>query len=290
MMSSISPINYISESGLRVGHLDVYHLFNKVPGMSTFLCNQCPFIHLFGLSETRFNCYVSDESIAIPHYAIYRRDIVKQGETGLALYVHNSIQNITTRRTDLESQCIESLWVEIRNPKTPSLLVGYVYRNPAATYEWYDEFLTMLDTVSESKNNVLLLGDFNIELLKPHLAWESTSSILGLNQLITQPTRVTCSTNTLIDHIYTNNPNLVHSISVPNIAISDHFPVLCTWSIKLPRRPPKGHTTIQYRTFKRFNKDAFLFGLSCAPFCDVYKFDHPDDALSVWYDIIMPNL
>ena len=232
--------------------------------MSTFLCNQCPFIHLFGLSETRFNCYVSDESIAIPHYTIYRRDIIKQGETSLVLYVHNSMQNITTRRTDLESQCTESLWVEIRNPKTPSLLVGYVYRNPAATYEWYDEFVTMLDKVSESKNDVLLLGDFNIDLLKPHLAWESTFSVLGLNQLITQPTRVTCSTNTLIDHIYTNNSNLVHSISVPNIAISDHFPVLCTWSIKLPRRPPKGHITIQYRTFKRFSKNAFILFYLCS--------------------------
>ena len=65
-------------------------------------------------------------------------------------------------------------------PKTPSLLVGYVYRNPAATYEWYDVFVTMLDNVSESKNNILLLGDFNIDLLKPHLAWESIFSILGL--------------------------------------------------------------------------------------------------------------
>ena len=31
-----------------------------------------------------------------------------------------------------------------------------------------------------------------------------------------------------------------------------------------------------------------LFDLSCAPFCDVYKFDNLDDALSVWYDITMP--
>ena len=197
-MSSVSPNNYINESGLHVGHLNVYHLFNKVHDVYTFLCKQCPFIHLFGLSETRFNYYVSDESIAIPHYTIYSRDIVKQCETGLALYVYNSIQNITTRHTDLESQCIESLWVEIRNPKTPSLLVGYVYRNPAATYERYDEFVTMLDKVSESKDNVLLLGDFNIDPLKPHLACESTFSILGLNQLITQPTRVTCSTILLL--------------------------------------------------------------------------------------------
>ena len=142
--------------------------------MSTFLGNQYPFIHLFGLSETRLNCPVSDELIAIPHYSIYRRDIVKHGETGPALYVHNSIQNITTRRTDFETQCFESLWVEIRNPKILSLLIGYVYRNPAATNEWYDEFVATLDEVTESKNNVLLLCDFNIDLLKPHLAWEST--------------------------------------------------------------------------------------------------------------------
>ena len=69
-------------------------------------------------------------------------------------------------RTDLESQYIESLWVEIRNPKTPGLLVGYVYRNPAATCEWYDEFVTMLDKVSESKNKsfcwvILILTDLN---------------------------------------------------------------------------------------------------------------------------------
>ena len=31
-----------------------------------------------------------------------------------------------------------------------------------------------------------------------------------------------------------------------------------------------------------------LFYFICAPFCDVCKFDNPDDALSVWYDIIMP--
>ena len=28
--------------------------------------------------------------------------------------------------------------------------------------------------------------------------------------------------------------------------------------------------------------------MSCALFCDVYKFNNPDDALSVWYDIVMP--
>ena len=58
----------------------------------------------------------------------------------------------------------------------------------------------MLDKVAESENTVLLLDDFNIDLLKPSLAWKSTFSILGLNQIITQPT------NTFTDHIIHQEP------------------------------------------------------------------------------------
>ena len=42
------------------------------------------------------------------------------------------------------------------------------------------------------------------------------------------------------------------------------------------------------RTFKRFNKDIFLFDISCAPFSNVYNFSNPDDVMLAWYDIFMP--
>ena len=127
-----------------------------------------------GLSETRLDYRISDESFVIPNYSILRRDATYQGETGLALYVHRSILPSTTRRTDLESSHVESLWVEINFSKSPPVLAGYVYRKATATYAWYDEFVTMMDTVADSKNNILLLGDFNIDLFKPHSAWESS--------------------------------------------------------------------------------------------------------------------
>ena len=110
------------------------------------------------------------------------------------------ISHPKTPYVDLESQCIEGLCVEISHPKTPSLLVRYVYRDPSATYELYDEFVAMLDKVAESKN-VFPLRDFNIDLFKPHFAWESTFSIFGLDQSIAQPKQVNCSTKTLIDDI-----------------------------------------------------------------------------------------
>ena len=97
---------------------------------------------MLGLSETRLDYRMSDESIAIPQNLTFRRDAIKQGETGLAIYIHSSIQSITSRCVDLESQSVESLWVEISQSKSPSLLVGFVYRNPAATYAWCDEFFS----------------------------------------------------------------------------------------------------------------------------------------------------
>ena len=67
MMTLPSPkFHLLSESGLRVGHLNVYHLLNKVPDISSFLNIEHPCLHLLGLSETRLDYRMSDESIAIP--------------------------------------------------------------------------------------------------------------------------------------------------------------------------------------------------------------------------------
>ena len=69
MMALASPkFHLLNESGLRVGHLNIYHLLNKVPGISSFLNNEHPCMHLLGLSETRLDYRMSDESIEIPQY------------------------------------------------------------------------------------------------------------------------------------------------------------------------------------------------------------------------------
>ena len=110
------------------------------------------------------------------------------------MYVHQSVQAITHRRKDLENDKIECVWLELK-PHThePSLFVFYLYRNPAVTFEWYDSFVLMLDDVYKAKNraDVLILGDFNIDMLKPHSCWDSTLALFGLAQLITSPTRTT---------------------------------------------------------------------------------------------------
>ena len=109
----------------------------------------------------------------------------------------------------------------------------------------YDSFVQMLDEVYNVKNrvDVLILGDFDIDMLKPHPCWDSALALFGLAQLITSPTRTTPRSTSLTDHIYTNNPCAVVT-NVSDLSISDHNPISCIRSIKLPKPEPKGHTNV----------------------------------------------
>ena len=61
----------------------------------------------------------------------------------------------------------------------------------------------------------------------------------GLFQLVTQVTRETAESKTLIDHIYANCPENVNSIYIPRIGLSDHFPIFFTH--KMHVQPPKSN-------------------------------------------------
>ena len=63
-----------SATGLRIGHLNVYHLYNKVPGVSLLLDQSSQLAHLSGISETRLDSRIDTNSIRIPTYCVMRRD------------------------------------------------------------------------------------------------------------------------------------------------------------------------------------------------------------------------
>ena len=91
---------------------------------------------------------------------------------------------ITRRRADLKSEGVECVWVEINDLKSPSLLVGYIYRNPASPTTLFDDFVLVNGKANDHKSNVLLIGDFNIDLCKPQQAWDTTTSLFGFHQLV----------------------------------------------------------------------------------------------------------
>ena len=73
-------------------------------------------------------------------------------------------------------------------------------------------------------------GDINRDLLNNQIysVWNDYVEPFGLTQVVTEPTRVTSNSKTLIDHIYCNCPENVKSVSVPKLGLSDHFPIFVT--------------------------------------------------------------
>ena len=98
------------------------------------------------------------------------------------------------------------------------------------TYTSYTHY-TLFHKYSKDKY-LYLCGDFNIDLIKNDITtnnFQNTLLSMDLIPLINKPTRITINSSTLIDNIFTNNPNkpIVHGI--PNSDVSDHLPVFTTY-------------------------------------------------------------
>ena len=81
---------------------------------------------------------------------------------------------------------------------------------------------------------------------------------------------------------------MVSEVVVLTASISNYRPIFCTWSFKLPKRLSKGHTSIEYRSFKYFDVDSFLLDLSTMPFHGVFNDKDPSEALAFSYDAFLP--
>ena len=188
---------------LSTGHLNIYHLANKVTDVNVFV-HQSDILHIFGLSESKLTSYVSDEVVSIPNYSILRRDADEPGQQG------SRCMFIVLFGNSLIGAMIWNLRMSkafgFRSKQEETLLSSYpsFIEVPTSTLVWFDEFVVMMDRVQNGKhhNEILLLGDFNIDMFKPNPARVSTLSLFNLHQCVQSPTRVTSTTSTLTDLIY----------------------------------------------------------------------------------------
>ena len=116
----------------------------------------------------------------------------------------------------------------------------------------------------KSSKKYTILGDFNIDVHKchslPHIKnYFNHINSLGCTQLINKPTRITESSETLTNHIYTNVTMLSQIIpSITTYDISDYLPVLAQIKLSLKEKHVQRPLV---RIIKRENIDSFLADL-----------------------------
>ena len=270
--------NWPQQEGLRIGHLNINSARNKLDDVSSILYNSNKPFHVFGFTESRLTNVIHDDDITIPGYTPFRKDPARPNDTGILVYINNSLT--VKRLHDLENYGIEAVWLEVKLKNYKPIQIGFVYRNPKEHVDWFDPFSAMMDAASLDATEIILLGDFNINLLKSNDRWLKRLATYRLTQIVDKPTRL--QAQTLLDHIYVTETRNILELCVPIIGCSDHLPTCITWNKKGITIPKTAHKKITYRSFAKFDEDTFLADLLTSPLNNVYNYTNPEEALDFW--------
>ena len=112
------------------------------------------------------------------------------------------------------------------------------------------------------------------------------TDIYNLKQLITEPTRITPLSSTLIDVILTNLPDNTTCSGVSHIGISDHSLIYVYRKISSPS-VIKGTSTITYRQFKNFNRNTFRSDILAQPWDDLKGVHNPNEMWLKWKTLFL---
>ena len=99
-----------------------------------------------------------------------------------------------------------------------------------------------------------------------------------MTEIIKEPTRITCSTSTLLDYILTNSSEKVSQKGVIDVGISDHQVIYCAKKIK--RIKHNMHNQIQVRSLKKYSAETFTNAFKKVQFPNYHIFSNVNVAYS----------
>ena len=173
----------------------------------------------------------------------------------VSVYIHNRYAYTTL--TDIVTDGFESLWINVLLPKTKPIQVGVCYRPPTQLnfIELFNNSLSHLRSDCET----YILGDTNIDFPSTHPlfnAYKQELNLFDLSRLIDEPTRMTDSSRTTIDHILTNRPDNILQHGVIPTGLSDHYLIFC--SRRISKGHFKNHSTVKVRSLKNYSSEILL--------------------------------
>ena len=137
--------------------------------------------------------------------------------------------------------CEHGLTVKLNINKKENIIISSWYRKPGSSIDICIDTLECIFRNTKQNTKIFLCGDFNINLLNQDMHKGTNDFIeqlfsLGLYPLIDRPSRITTSSATLIDNIFTNQSNCDTCNGLLINDISDHLPVFSISKPKLERK------------------------------------------------------
>nr|CAH7738442.1 unnamed protein product [Callosobruchus chinensis] len=165
----------MSTKRMRFAHLNIKSLPAKVILLRELILKEQYDTSIFGLTETWLSSNIGSDLLDITGYTFIRRSRRERGGGRVG-------------GTD---------WA-----------IGCVYRAPSLNIpNFLDELETAVGNSVATVDDILFMGDMNIDLInensRGNALFTSLLETVGLNQIVTEPTRITVNSQTLIDVICT---------------------------------------------------------------------------------------
>ena len=226
---------------------------------------------------------------------------------GVGMYFKNNLRyKILPEKSIFIDRVFESIFAEVWINKK-KVIVGNIYR-PAVNHptlsssQQFDQFFDLLSNIlndfSNSNTQVILFGDFNLDVLKYNIIHQVTEYIdllfsFGFLQLVMKPTRCTAQSATLIDHVVTNSKSDIFETAILTSKISDHFPIVFFSSVctSIPN-----NKLIKYRDFSDSNVQKFSAAIRAInwDYLNVFSstqdsYDHFSETFFSIYNLYFPE-
>ena len=211
---------------LLMAHLNINSVQNKFDELK--LINNKLRAGILVLTETKIDATYPDSQFKISNYRLYRKDRVKGGG-GILAYISTMIP---FRRLNLTKsyRTIETLPIEVKLGDSYAVVLG-LYRPPhnmgVNYYETLEDELNEITTWACSQcQTIIIMGDLNLDRLKP--SGREGKMLIDLEEVhelicwFNQPTRVTTTSQTLLDVILVNSPNSIKVSGLAELGLSDH--------------------------------------------------------------------
>ncbi len=240
---------------------------------------------IIGISEI-FRC-CDDSRLRLPGYHDLISRCREDGHRGgVGLFIKDTLQyKIRDEIGVFIPHIFESLFIEIVNKTERNVIVGVIYRPNTEPHADIDIFSSNMEDIMdiihrEHNKTSIILGDMNVCLLK-FQTHAKTNNYLdsifshGFLPIISKPTRVTTSTATLLDHIYTNDITSSYNSGIIINDIADHFGIFCIFQGK---SKPNIQTSTKRRSFSTENITMFKNMLNETDFGEILNTECPDSA------------
>ena len=153
-------------------HANIASLNLHIGDLRLILSNLKYNFDVIGISEHKIRKdTLPSNNISIPGYDNFIFEPTETTHGGTGFYIKDSIDYISRKDLQINSPGdFESIFIEIQFPKKKNLVIGCVYRHPSSDISIQDftdlHLSPVLQKVSTENKQCVLMGDFNVDLLK----------------------------------------------------------------------------------------------------------------------------